>query len=138
MKERKLVEIKEGRKVYEYADGSKRYSDGTLAYQPAYAAPTITKETASELANRRWDMVRENAVIGAMKGSGTTSEPSAIQRITEIRTQVAVDKDAGHAGNEATKLVARMAGWLRPQDTGPAVVQNIVALPADLIDRLTK
>jgi len=136
MTDKKLVII-DGKEAYEYPDGSIRDEKGYFVKKPSYAHE-ITSKDASQLAERRWEMVREATVQGAMRGTKMPTEPKAIESIMEIRTQVAVDKDAGHAGNEATKLVARMAGWLRPQDTGPAVVQNIVALPADLIDRLTK
>ena len=129
MADKEEVILEDGTIAYKYQDGSLRNAKGHWLVAPPYKAPTITKENAAELANRRWAMVEEASASGAIRATKSDYEAEAIERITHAQARLSQDTDKGHASTKAAEFVFRAAGWLRPREQGPTVQINQVVLP---------
>jgi len=129
MVDRELIEIREGKEIYLYPDGSKRDSRGSWVEKPPGAAPLITSDNASEYAERKWELYQDAFREGAIKATNGAGEHEAIVRISTAQTQLSLDTEKGHASTKAAEYITRAAGWMRPRDQGPMVTINQVVLP---------
>jgi hypothetical protein len=142
MTERKLVEVREdGKEIYEYPDGSKRDAKGYFVERPPYAAPVITQDNASELAEIRWQKVQEHFEAGTMNakdvsGSVAKSPMQVVERIANAQTTLSLDTEKGYASTKAAEFVFRAAGWSRPKETQhvTAIQVNISREVGDYVD----
>jgi len=135
--------LKDGTPARRYEDGSVRVPNGKGGWQfakrPPYAAPLITRDTASAMAKRRHELARERACEGLMRAveDGMSIQVAGAEDawgyVIEKQTELAISPEEGRASTGAAKLVGTAAGM-----TGDGEKQIIVAIQVNVSDEIAE
>jgi len=129
------VELDDGTPARQYDDGSVRVPNGHGGWQwakrPPYAAPIITKDTASALASRRYELARERAREGLQRAveGGLSLQVAGAEHawgyVIEKQTELAITPEEGRASTGAAKLVGVATGMTGGEKAVPVVAVQV-------------
>jgi len=135
--------LEDGTPARRYEDGSERVPNGHGGWQwakrPPYAAPLITKESASAMATRRHELARERACEGLQRAveDGMSLQVAGAEDawgyVIEKQTELAISPEEGRASTGAAKLVGAATGM-----TGDSERKTIVAIQVNISDEIAE
>ena len=125
------IVLEDGTPARKYSDGSIRRPDGAFLRRPPQAAPIITSDNASSLAQRRHQLARERAAEGLQRAveHGMSIQVAGAEdawgHVIEKQTELAISPEEGHASTQAAKLVGTATGMMADRVAAPAVAIQV-------------